>query len=185
MLKKISLLTVATVLALALVMPVGQVFAAESATIGLSVTITSTLSVSVDTPSVDFGPIATDDHRQMTDSGGPAPNGPIVVTNDGSGIDEDYWLSCSDSENWDLGSVEDSDVFVMEAEFNTNSPIGFGHPLSNDPTESTATVFAGDQTGENVPYNADRNLWLRISTPTTSSVTGAQTMTVTVTAAAS
>jgi len=52
----------------------------------------------VDTATVDFGSMAVSRCRKMTDPGNPQlPHGPIVVTNDGSGINETCWLSCSDS----------------------------------------------------------------------------------------
>lgn len=176
--KRTSLLAIAALVALALLVPTSQTLAAQSDTISVTVTISATVSVAVTEGSYDFGSLS---------AGATALSSPLTVTNDGSGIDETYSLSCSDTANWTVGAAAAADVFVLSAQFSSITPISFDgdDALSTTPVAASGTAFAGDTTGANVPYNEVRALWLQIQTPTSTAAAGQQTITLTVTAAAS
>jgi hypothetical protein len=178
--KKLSHLAVATVLALALLVPASQAFAAVSDTVSITVTISATVSVDIAEGSYDFGSLAIGATQTSASS--------LTLTNDGSGIDETYSLNCSDTADWTAGSSPAADTFVLSAQFNSVAPASFdavNDVLSTTPVAASGTLFAGDETGASVPYNEVRNLWLQIQTPTTTAATAQQAITLTVTAAAS
>jgi hypothetical protein len=178
--KKMPILAVATVLALSLLMPASQAFAAPTDTVSITVTISATVSVDIAEASYDFGSLSIGATQISATS--------LTLTNDGSGIDETYSLSCSDTADWTAGSGAAADTFVLSAQFNSVAPVSFdavNDVLSTTPVAASGTLFAGDETGVSVPYNDVRNLWLQIQTPTTTAATGQQAITLTVTAAAS
>lgn len=178
--KKTSLLAFVAILALALVVPATQAFAATSDTVSVTVTISATVSVSVTEGSYDF--------ESMSVGATAISGSSLTVTNDGSGIDETYSLSCSNTASWTAGSSAGADVFVLSAQFNSDAPGSFdavNDVLTTSPVAASGTQFAGDETGASVAYNATRNLWLEIQTPTSTAAGGEQTITLTVSAAAS
>ena len=59
------------------------------------------------------------------------------------------------------------------------------HGLTTSSVASSGTQFAGDQTGVAVAAAATRSLWLKFEAPSSTSVATQQSITVTVTAAAS
>ena len=178
--KRISLLAIAALVALALLVPASQALAAPSDTISVTVTISATVSVAVTEGSYDFGSLSVGATAISASS--------LTVTNDGSGIDETYSLSCSDTAGWAAGGSAGADAFVLSAQFNSTAPGSFdaaNDVLTTSPVAASGTQFAGDETGAGVAYNAARNLWLEIQTPTSTAAAGQQTITLTVTAAAS
>ncbi len=81
-----------------------------------------------------------------------------------------YLLNCSKSTpaNWVPASVPFVGRFVLNAQFNSALPADFvelKHVLSLLPTPSDAVKFAGNQTGELVPIDGVRNLWLEFRAP--------------------
>lgn len=115
---------------------------------------------------------------------------PITVVNDGSGINETYSLFLTNPAGWTASQANAGmETYILNAVFDADGAgIGWdntNHALLTIPSLCTSTKFAGDQTGVNVPYNATRKLWFQFKSPTTTSVTTEQAVTVTVTAQAS
>ncbi len=179
MLKKCLLLTLGAVLALAFFVPAGQVFAAESDSVTITVTISQTIGVEVSEDTYDFGILSPDAAATSATS--------LTVTNTGSGVNETYSLSCSDTADWTCGSSPGNEVFVLRARFNSSAPADFGANdiLGTTPVVADGTHFAGNETGANVPYGAVRHLWLRLQTPTMTSSSDQQSIVLTITASAS
>ena len=177
--KTMSLMAVTAIVAIALAAPINQAFAAQSDTVSITVTIIQTIGVEITESLYDFGTLSP---------GIAAVSGTsLTVINTGTGPNETYSLSCSDTADWTCGSSPANDVFVLNAKFNSSTPAGFG---SNDivgttPVVADGTHFAGDETGSDVPYNEARHLWLQLQTPTSTASSAEQTIVLTITAAIS
>jgi hypothetical protein len=165
--------------AVLLVGSANMVKAANPATINVTVTIQN-LSVATTGP-IGFGTVTS---GSETVSGSAS-----TVTNDGN-VTETYLLSLTNPGGWTAVQGEPAaEQYALLAEFNTTAPAAGAftytdHALSTSSVASSATKFAGDQTGLSVPASATRSLWFRFNAPTSTTVTAQQTILVTVTAAA-
>ena len=157
----------------------GFVWAANPATISVTVTIQN-LSVSATGP-IGFGTVLA---SSETVSGSAS-----TVTNDGN-VTETYSLSLTNPAGWTaVQAAPAAEQYALLAQFNSAAPTAVSftyadHALSTTSTASSATKFAGNQTGLSVAALAARSLWFRFNAPTSTTVTTQQTITVTVTAAA-
>ena len=154
--------------------------AANPATISVTVTIQN-LSVSATGP-IAFGTVTT---TSQTVSGSAS-----TVTNDGN-VTETFSLSVTNPASWTAVQAAPSaaEEYALLAQFNSSTPTAASftyanHALSTTSVASSATKFAGDQTGLSIAAAATRSLWFRFNAPTSTGVTTQQTITVTVTAAA-
>ena len=154
--------------------------AANPATISVTVTIQN-LSVSATGP-IAFGTVVA---ASQTVSGAGS-----TVTNDGN-VTETYSLSLTNPASWTgvQAAPSAAEEYALLAQFNSSAPTGASftyadHALSTTSVASSATKFAGNQTGLSVATSGTRSLWFRFNAPTSTGVTSQQTITVTVTAAA-
>lgn len=159
---------------------VGAAQAANPATISVTVTIQA-LSVSA------TGPIA---YGTVTASSSTVSGSSSTVTNDGN-VTETFSLSLTNPGTWTAVQAAPAapEQYALLAEFNTVAPTSASftfasHALSTVSTASSATQFAGNQTGLSLPATTTRNLWFRFDAPTSTAVTTQQTITVTLTASA-
>ncbi|MDI6704472.1 MAG: hypothetical protein QME40_07370 [bacterium] len=172
-----------------LLFAVPKVDAAESGTIDVTVTIQN-ISVSIDPASYDFGAVALGSKSQSTTA--------ITVTNDGN-VNEDYSLNLTNPSppSWTAMTTTGApgaEKYTLEAAFDADGTIAWGndqatpndnHILTTTITACTASKYAGDQTGVNVPANGARTLYLRFWAPSSTGIFTQQTIPVTVTAAKS
>jgi hypothetical protein len=170
----------AVVAGICLVSTGGLAWAANPATISVTVTIQN-LSVSATGP-IAFGTVIA---SSETVSGSAS-----TVTNDGN-VTETYSLSLTNPGTWTAVQAAPSaaEEYALLAQFNATAPTAVSftyadYALSTTPTASSGTKFAGGQTGLSVAATATRSLWFRFNAPTSTAVTSQQTITVTVTAAA-
>ena len=156
--------------------------AAQSDTLAVKVTIAPSISVNITEDTLSFGSVAAG--STTVSSAG------ATVTNNGSGVNETYSLSVTDPSGWTASqTAAGAETYVLNTAFsNLASGVTWGeanHALSTSPVVSTATKFAGDQTGVAVPYNAARKLWFQFKAPTATNVGTEQSIVITVTAQAS
>jgi hypothetical protein len=176
--KKISI-GIAVVMALAVAV---SAYAAQSDTLAVKVRITPSISVNITEAELVLGDVAASGTKTSTTG--------VTVTNNGSGANETYSVSLANPSTWtavqDAAGVE---KYVLNAAFDADgSSIVWDntkHAISTAVVACSATKFAGDQTGINVPYNEARKLWFQFKAPTATSVTTEQSIVVTVTAQAS
>ena len=152
--------------------------AANPAMIDVTVTIQN-LSVSATGP-IAFGIVLV---STTTVSGSAS-----TVTNDGN-VAETYDLKLTDPAGWTATSgAPGSETYRLSAQFSSSQPtaVSFAadHDLTTSDQASTGTIFAGNETGLSVPAAATRSLWFKFESPTSTTVTTQQTITVTLTAAA-
>lgn len=165
--------------ALVLALGTGTAWAGNPATISVTVTIQN-LSVSASGP-IAFGTVVA---ATSTVSGGAS-----TVTNDGN-VTETFSLQLTNPATWTaVGAAPAAEQYALLAEFNNAAPAVGGftyatHSLTTSSVASSATQFAGNQTGLSVAASGTRSLWFRFDAPTTTAVTTQQTITVTLTAAA-
>jgi len=110
----------------------------------------------------------------------------VSVKNNGN-ISESFWLSLTNPSGWTSGSSAGANQFVLMGAFDAAGGAGFpwnvsNHALTTSPAKSSATRFAGSQSGLAVPINDTRSLWFAFGAPTTTTVETAQTIPVTITA---
>jgi hypothetical protein len=167
--------------AVALVSAGGQAWGINPATISVTVTIQN-LSVSATGP-IAYGTVIASSET-VSGSGS-------TVTNDGN-VAETYSLKLTNPATWTAVQAAPSgaEEYALSAQFNSGAPTAVSftyadHALSTSSVACSGTKFAGNQTGASVAASAARTLWLRFNAPTSTSVTTEQTITVTVTAAAS
>ncbi len=154
------------------------------------VTVTVTLSgVSVNVTSgglVAFGTVGTPLALGSTTVSGTA----IVVNNDGEGT-ETYSLSLTSATTpagWTVGNPANLNEYQLSAMFSTAAPgatFGAEDVLTTIPTACTATDFGNGtagQSGASVLTTANRNLWLQLEAPATSTTLAQRSITVTITA---
>ena len=156
--------------------------AASSDSVAIKVTITPSISVNITEGALALGSVVAGSTTVSATA--------ITVTNDGSGVNETYSLSLTNPSGWTASqTAAGSETYVLNAAF-SNLATGITWSEANDalsttPVVSTATKFAGDQTGVNVAYNAVRKLWFQFKAPTATSVSAEQSIVLTVTAQAS
>ena len=176
--KKLTLGLVLMALGLVFVLAPRPVYAisAQSAAINVTVTISGSLSVSVAPTSYAFGSIGSGVGSVSATS--------ITVTNDSDTFTETFNLSATNSANWTLSSAQGTDNFVLAAVFSSGRPgssfVDANRRLTTSSQASSATVFAGNQTGLSVTTSATRILWFELVTPNSTSSSAEQTTTVTV-----
>lgn len=156
-----------------------DVQAANPANINVTVTIQS-LSVSASGP-IAFGTVTAGSATVAEDSS--------HVVNDGN-VSETFSISLTNPGGWTaVQAAPGAEEYVLSAMFNATQPASGSytytdHALTTTPAASSASKFAGDQTGADVAASAARYLWLKFEAPSSTSVTTEQTVIVTVTAAA-
>lgn len=148
----------------------------------ITVNVLYTLSVEYDSADVT----ANANLGDVTPGGSAvASAGGITITNNGSGLNEIYSLNLANPSGWTASTAAGVDTYVLNAAFDADGTITWSaanHALSTSPVASTATKFAGDQTGVAVPYDAERELWFEFTPPTKSTLTGSQDISITITA---
>jgi hypothetical protein len=153
--------------------------AALSATIDVTVTIQN-LSVSATGP-IAFGVVTAASQTVSTLAS--------TVTNDGN-VTETYSLNLTDPAGWTAVSAAPGvDEYALLSIFNVAQPaVGdfnyADHALTTLPVSSSATQFAGTQSGLSLAAGTISSLWLRFDAPTSTLVTTQQTIVLTITAAA-
>lgn len=156
--------------------------AAQSDTLLVKVRITPSISVSITESELVLGDVSAGAIKLSTAG--------VTVANDGSGVAETYSLSLGNPSGWTASQTAAGvDTYVLNAAFSSGVAGGITwnnaeHALSTTPVASSATKFAGDQTGVSVPYNAVRKLWFQFKAPTATPIGTEQSITVTVTAQA-
>ena len=155
------------------------VMAANPATITVTVTIQN-LSVSATGP-IAFGTVVA---GSQTVSGSGS-----TVTNDGN-VTETFSLNLSNPGGWTaVTAAPGAEEYALLAQFNSSAPTAGSftytdHGLTTSSVASSATKFAGNQTGLSVSASGTRSLWFRFNAPSSTSVSTQQSITVTLTAAA-
>ncbi len=152
--------------------------AANPATIDVTVTIQN-LSISTTGP-IAYGVVATSSTTVSASAS--------TVTNDGN-VTETYDVKLTDPAGWTAtAAAPGAETYRLSAQFNAAQPTGGSfaadHDLTTTDQTSSATIFAGDQTGLSVAASAARSLWFKFEAPTSTTVTTEQTITVTLTASA-
>lgn len=154
-------------------------FAGSSATINVTVSIAQQASISVTGGPVDFG--------TMSIGGSAVSSSAVVVTNNGSGGSETYSLSLVNPSGWTaVTTAPGADQYRLSSAFDGTGTVTWNptnHALTTSSQASGATKFAGSETGTAVPYNADRHLYLKLETPSTTSASGSKTIQILITAA--
>ncbi|MFC1624617.1 hypothetical protein ACFL28_04825 [Candidatus Omnitrophota bacterium] len=153
--------------------------AGESETFDVTVSITASASISVTGGPINFGTMGVG----STDVSSSA----ITVTNDGSGSDQTYSVALVDPSGWTaVTAAPGFDEYRLSAAFDADgasitwSPTN--HALTTTSTASSASKFAGDQSGTAVPYNETRSLYLQLETPSATASPSAKTIQVSITA---
>ena len=168
-------------LSLAVFTMAGSLHAANPATINLKVTVAPALSIAVGTATYSFGYPGVNETALST--------GAIPVLNDSFGRTEDFQITGANSTNWSISnSTNGADSFYLRALLNTTAPSlaafdAVFSTLSTTIANMSAANYGGNQNGNNVTYNGSKNLWFLLGTPTSTSFTTEQTISVTLTAA--
>ena len=153
-------------------------FAANSATINVTVSIAQEASISVTGVPVDFG--------AMKIGGSAVSASAVVVKNNGSGGNQTYSLSLINPSGWTaVTTAPEVDQYRLSSAFDATGAVTWNptnHALTTSSQASTATKFSGSETGTAVPYNADRHLYLKLETPSATSLSGSKTIQIVVTA---
>ena len=156
----------------------GGAMAASTDTVTLTVTPTGTKSVSIDLANFDFGalPLATNNNLSSS----------ATVTNDGN-IVSTWGVRISNPDPvWTAHtSAVGADQYLLMALFNDSvtPPASGDFTAANDnvttaQVDASATAYAGNQSGLNVPVGGTRGLWFRLDMPTSSSVSTQRSFTV-------
>lgn len=160
--------------------------AAVTDTVVLTVTPTGTKSVSIDRAAYDFGALVLATNDNLSSS--------ATVTNDGN-IVSTWALRVSANDGvWTAATgvqAPAADRYKLMALFDDpgvgGAPVTANFDTTNDVvvsagaglgTLSSATNYAGDQSGEAVTVGATRGLWFRLDMPTSSSVSTQRSFTV-------
>ena len=160
---------------------IARLEAANPATLNLKVTVAPSLSIAVGTATYSFGSLAVNQTMLST--------GAIPVTNDSAGRTEDLQITGANSANWSISnSTNGVDTFYLRALLNTTAPTQANFTaafstLSATIANMSAANYGGDQNGNDVASGASKNLWFMLGTPTTTSSTSEQSISVTLTAA--
>ena len=164
---------------LAFVFCASAIQAANPATIDVTVTIQN-LSISTTGP-IAYGVVLVSTTTVST--------GSSTVTNDGN-TTETYDIKLTDpAGGWTaVSGAPGAEEYRLSAQFNSSQPtaVSFAadHDLTTSDQTSSATIFAGNETGLSVGASATRSLWFKFESPTSTTVTTQQTITVTLTASA-
>ena len=98
---------------------------------------------------------------------------PITIKNNGSGGSQTYSLALANPSGWiAVITVPGFDEYRLCAAFDSDGTVTWdpaSHALTTAAAASSATKFAGDQSGSGVGYNEERSLHLRIETPSATS----------------
>ena len=177
---KKSMLSLIAIAGLLMLFSRGNSWAAETDTMNITVTVATPLSVDITGDPYAFGTRAAEITTVSTRA--------ITVTNDSGGRTEDYQIKGSNTANWTLAATAAPETFALFAMLNAAQPApGDFHATNDDLTISDqnmdATLFAGDENGDDVIDTDTRSLWFRLDTPTSSASQSQQTITVTITAA--
>lgn len=154
--------------------------AANFASASVKVTLTGTLSMSiVGSTFTTLSAVAPGGSAIATSS--------ITVLNDSAGIVETFTLKSFDSTPWTLVNTPGFNQFAMQAVFNTVAPAEATFVVGDDSLTtadkvSTATVFAGNQSGAAVPPGQARGLWVRFQAPTSTTSFGSRELTISIVA---
>jgi hypothetical protein len=175
-------LLICIVCVLSLALGASVALAAQSDSVTLKVRVTPAISVNITETELLLGDLAAGGIKTSATG--------VTVTNNGSGVNETYSVSLTNPSAWTADQTAAGvEKFVLNAAFDAD---GGGivwdnakHALSTTPVASTATKFAGDQTGISVPYNETRKLWFQFKAPTATTSGAEQSIVVTVTAQAS
>ncbi len=174
---KYFLMVIATVMMAALFST--YAFAANSATINVTVSIAAQASISVTGGPVDFGTMGIGASSVSTTQ--------VVVKNNGSGGNETYSISLIDPSGWtSVVTAPGAEQYRLSCAFDADGSLTWNptnNALTTTTQASTATKFAGDETGLHVPYNADRHLYFKMETPSSTSSTTGKTIQVVIVAA--
>lgn len=150
---------------------VGVVQGSSTGTVAATVTAQN-ISVSISTGTVTYGTLAANTSKSTiaTDL-----NDTQTATNNGN-VAEDFTIKGQNSTNWTLSGTAGVDTYVHQ--FCVSS-------CTTPPTNFTALTTSNQALGAgNVAASGTQNFDLRITTPTSSSVTTQQSVDVTVTATA-
>jgi len=156
--------------ALALIAYVAPAKAVNPASLDITVQISATKSLAVNTTFYNYGALAVNTS---------SVSGHIMVTNDSGALIETYTLQganaiSSGGQNWTLAASPGTDIYALAAQFSAAAPTNLdGSWTSDDLTTSaivaTASVLGNTTAGESgaaVVPSAVRNLWFRLKTPT-------------------
>ena len=154
-------------------------FAANSATVDVTVSIAQEASISVTGGPVAFGAMKIGDSAVST--------APVTVKNNGSGASETYSLYLNNPSGWTaVITAPGVDQYRLSCAFNADNNVASWAPANYALTTSsqTATVskFAGNETGAGVPYNADKHLYMKLETPSATTSSSAKTIQVVIVA---
>lgn len=149
---------------------VGNVRAAPTADLTITVTPNGTKSVSLSAATLDLGTLNVASVNNISSS--------ITVTNDGN-VPEAFGLRIKTADaTWSSGSAAAANVYNLRALFNSAAPIA-GDFLANDdvvtqgsPVVATGVgaVYSGNQDASVVNAAATRGLWFKLDMPTTTTV---------------
>ncbi|MBI2119586.1 MAG: hypothetical protein HYT97_08170 [Elusimicrobia bacterium] len=115
----------------------------------------------------------------------------MKVTNSGT-VTQRYQIKATTStanSPWSLGNARGNNVVVVNGLFNAARPndvdfesVSSTLTVSNTASGNSGGAFAGDQTGTAVPVNADRNFWIRLGMPLSTTITTQQQIQIIITA---
>ena len=115
----------------------------------------------------------------------------ITVQNTGN-LNEDFILSCSNSGDWNVtaSTPTANNEFRLMALINSTEPTSSDYDVNIDTMttiaqSASATRYAGDTTGNNVPSGETRGVWISFCAPTGAPVGTEQSITITIDAQAS
>ena len=153
-----------------------------SNTVSLKVTVAPGLSIDVGTATYSFGSLGVNETKIST--------GAIPVKNDSAGLTEDFRITGANADaNWTINnSTNGVNQFHLKALLNTTQPTyanftAVYSTLSTVIANMSAANYGGNQNGNNVTSGSSLNLWFLLITPTETSSTAQQNITVTLTAA--
>ena len=154
-------------------------FATSTASFNVTVSIAASADITV----VAGGPI---DFGVKSTNSSAVSAAPITIKNTGSGSAETYSLNLTDPTVWkSVATAPGFDQYRLSAAFDsagTSITWGATQALSTISVAASATQFAGNQTGANVPYNDQRSIWLKMETPNGTSSPTQKTIAVTISA---
>jgi len=155
-------------------------------TVTVRVTITTAMGIElVSGGLIDFGPMDAGATAVVVSSS-------TVIRNDGTGASQTYKMYADSPTGWTAGSEATHNTYVLQAAFNDTLPtVGdfdtldneLGEDVGGEKTASDAVLtIDGDPNGANVAYDENRSIWYEFQPPLSSSETGQQEITVTITA---
>ncbi|OGR79822.1 MAG: hypothetical protein A3I11_08635 [Elusimicrobia bacterium RIFCSPLOWO2_02_FULL_39_32] len=115
----------------------------------------------------------------------------MKVTNSGTVVQRYQIKATTSTANspWSLGNARGNNVVVVNGLFNAARPadvdfesVSSTLTITNTASGASGGTFAGDQTGTAVPANADRNFWIRLGMPLSTTTTAQQQIQIIITA---